>query len=96
MSGSNVSIQFLFSGTEHLRLFLKSVFSFLLRSLSMCLFEKPSLVISSCSRHSQTVRDPNWDMKDRWLGVPLQYIPRGKRDAPCRYAAKEPAEKKEL
>lgn len=60
------------------------------------LFEKPSLVISSCSRHSQTVRDPNWDMKDRSLGVPLQYIPRGKRDAPCRYAAKEPEEKKEL
>lgn len=108
MSGSNVSLQCPFAGAEHLRPFLESGFSFLsvdqCESSLDCDSEKrgrafetsemeKSAVFSSCSRHSQTVQDPNWDMKDHSLGVPLQYIPRGKRDAPCRYAAKEPGEK---
>lgn len=46
-----------------------------------------------CWRHSQRVPDPDWDRTDRSLGVPLHCVPRGKRDAPCRYAAREPEEK---
>lgn len=116
----SVSLQFPFSGAEHLRPFLKSVFSFLFhffceswehissrKNLSKRwivfqirgrAFEKSEMEtsagFSSCSRHSQTVQDPNWDTKDHSLDVPLQYIPQGKRDAPFRYAAKEPEEKR--
>lgn len=49
-----------------------------------------------CSRHSQIVQDPDWDRKDHSLGVPLRCVPRGIRAVPCRYAAREPDEKRSL